>query len=272
MMKRLIPALMIFVNGWFLSAEELTVLTWNVESGGSDPAVIGRQLSSLGRFDIIALQEVSDQDAEAYLSGLPLNYDYLISESGSRSNDHLMIIYNSGSLTLNGAAELDSYNGITITPTNHKRSPMIAEFVQNSTGAPFMIITVHLDRSNGEHRALQTFILREWVIRRDIPAIILGDFNFDYNFLEDDPGNPSFKIFTYQDRIRWLKPEKLFDTNYSETAGQETYPDSVLDFIFLWNMPDDNGSRSDIIVRPGDFPDTERTSDHRPVSGSITLP
>jgi len=272
MIKRLLPALLLLIGGWCLSADDLSVLTWNVESGGSNPLLIGTQLERLGRFDIIALQEVSDQDLESYTAELPVSYKYIISKSGSSSNDHLMIIYNSVALTLSGFRELDAYAGITITPHNYKRSPLIAEFFHGETGETFLFVTVHLDRSDEEHRSLQSFVLREWVSDQRIPVILAGDFNFDYNFLEENPGNPSFKIFTYQDSIRWLKPEKLIDTNYSETAGQETYPDSVLDFIFFANISDPGTSRSEIIVTPGDFPDNQCTSDHRPVTGIIDLP
>jgi endonuclease/exonuclease/phosphatase family metal-dependent hydrolase len=183
-----------------------------------------------------------------------------------------MIIYNSASLELSGAMELDSYAGITITPHNYKRSPFAAEFIHEESGETFLFVTVHFDRSNEEHRSLQAFILREWIKDRQLPVILAGDFNFDYNFLEENPGNPSYKIFTFGDAVRWLRPEKLMDTNYSETAGQETYPDSILDFIFLANLPHDGTSRSEIIVTPGDFPDNQCTSDHRPVRGIIDLP
>ena len=45
----------------------LRFLSWNVESGGNDPAVIAEQLAQLGSYDVIALQEVHPSNSRAYL-------------------------------------------------------------------------------------------------------------------------------------------------------------------------------------------------------------
>ena len=47
-------------------AAQITVLSWNVESGGNDPAVIARQLVELGRADIYCLQEVGTRNIGRY--------------------------------------------------------------------------------------------------------------------------------------------------------------------------------------------------------------
>ena len=37
--------------------EPLRVMSWNVESGGSDPATIAKELAELGRHDVFAQSE-----------------------------------------------------------------------------------------------------------------------------------------------------------------------------------------------------------------------
>ena len=43
-------------------ADDISVLSWNVESGGADPEIIAKQLQELGKYDAYCLQEVSPRD------------------------------------------------------------------------------------------------------------------------------------------------------------------------------------------------------------------
>ena len=47
--------------------------------------------------------------------------------------------------------------------------------------------------------------------------------------------------------------------------GGGRYPDSMLDFSFLAGAAKDWKAECRVIVRDGDFPDDDKTSDHRPV-------
>ena len=71
----------------------------------------------------------------------------------------------------------------------------------------------------------------------------------------------------------WVEPEKLVDTNWSDRDDDEVddYPHSCLDFTFVAGKAKLWHSRSRVIVRDGDFPDDDKTSDHRPVE-LVTLP
>ena len=65
-----------------------------------------------------------------------------------------------------------------------------------------------------------------------------------------------------------LKPDPLVDSNWADDRdrpGQDRYPGSILDFVFVANEAKKWKGESDVIVRPGDFPDTDKTSDHRPI-------
>jgi hypothetical protein len=47
---------------------------------------------------------------------------------------------------------------------------------------------------------------------------------------------------------------------------------SILDFIFVAGPAQQWQAKSWVVVRPGDFPDSDETSDHRPVAGVVELP
>ena len=75
--------------------------------------------------------------------------------------------------------------------------------------------------------------------RRCLPLLAIGDYNFDYNF-HTKTGNKAFQLFTRDGVWKWLRPEKLIDSNWSDTNPRlpddqrtDRYPDSILDFIFV---------------------------------------
>jgi len=99
--------------------------------------------------------------------------------------------------------------------------------------------------------------------------VAAGDFNFDYEFATGR-GNPAFDAMLEDSTWEWLKPDPLVDSNWSEDRkkggpGIDSYPDSILDFVFVANAAKTWRGTSDVIVRTGDFPDDDRTSDHRPI-------
>lgn len=59
---------------------------------------------------------------------------------------------------------------------------------------------------------------------------------------------------------------EFIDTNWSGSDGSDSYRDSMLDFIFVAQGTRDWKAESKVIVRPNDFPDDGRASDHRPVA------
>ena len=272
-MKKLSVVFLFILSGSLLFAESfLNLLTWNIESGGNSPQVIAEQLEEYRNFDIITLIEVNDANQGVYEDIFNDSYTSVISESGARYNDHIMVIFNKDRLDLLESFELHKYQGVVITPNvkrGGKRSPLILRFIDSQSGIEFYYISVHFSRTNEAERKLQALILREWICDHDKPVLAAGDFNFDYTFTKDSPGNDAFGLFLYDDRIMWVMPEILADTNYSERNGKETYPDSILDFIFAANAARNWDISSRIIVKQGDFPDTDDTSDHRPVCGEI---
>ena len=66
----------------------------------------------------------------------------------------------------------------------------------------------------------------------------------------------------------------MIDSNWydPEGDGEDNYPGSILDFAFVSGPAIEWPAESNVIVREGDFPDDEKTSDHRPLELLIQLP
>ena len=131
------------------------------------------------------------------------------------------------------------------------------------------MIVNHLARGENDLRTDQARALRRWAADRTEPVIAAGDFNFDYEF-SSAKGNPAFDAMLEGDTWQWVKPDPLVDSNWSEDRkrlgpGVDSYPNSILDFVFVANAARTWRAEADVIVRPGDFPDDNRTSDHRPI-------
>jgi len=277
-------------------AEEFRLLAWNVESNRpgqpqvSDADVVAGQLTGLLRADgtraqIVALSEVEPKTVERYrravAEGLGGDVDFVTSASGGYADsDTLMLVVDARRFRIDEVFELHRYAGIRANFTVDEesssefgsvraRSPLIARIHDLATGRSFWLITVHLARGEKELRVDQARALRRWAAERDEPVVAAGDFNFDYEFATGR-GNPAFDAMLEDSTWEWLKPDPLVDSNWSEDRkkggpGIDSYPDSILDFVFVANAAKTWRGTSDVIVRAGDFPDDDRTSDHRPI-------
>jgi endonuclease/exonuclease/phosphatase family metal-dependent hydrolase len=121
-----------------------------------------------------------------------------------------------------------------------------------------------LARGDAEFRQQQAVGLREWARNESTPIIAIGDFNFDYDF-NTKKGNSGFDAFLKDGVWKWIKPVEMIDTNWSDDNGKDRFPDSMLDFNFVAGAAKEWYAERRVIVREGDFPDDEKTSDHRPV-------
>ena len=125
-------------------------------------------------------------------------------------------------------------------------------------------------RGDAEFRAQQAGALREWARNKSTPIIAIGDYNFDYDF-NTQKGNAAFDEFLKDGVWKWIKPVELIDTNWSDDGnGHDRYPDSMLDFNFVAGAAKHWNAKCRVIVRDGDFPDDDETSDHRPVELILT--
>ncbi len=251
------------------AAESISLVAWNVESGGSEPAVIAQQLSAFAEYNIIALSEVSPDNFERFCDGAASQFATVNSATGR--GDRLQILYDAERFELVRQQELDEYRRNTLNNGTH-RSPLIVHLRDRQSGVEFQVMVNHLARGNVELRNQQAVGLREWARDQTLPTITIGDFNLDYDFLTKR-GNAAFVEMLRDNVWQWVEPAELIDTNWSDSDGDgsDNYPDSMLDFAFVAGPARDWQSVSRVIVRDGDFPDDETTSDHRPIALELSI-
>ena len=294
----LVAALLVAASTGPARAEEFRLLAWNVESNrpeappDSDARVIASQLVALlkdpaSRSQIVALSEVEPADVLAYREavalGLGSDTDFVTSASGGfRDADSLLLVVDKARFVIEDAIELHRYAGIAANfvvddekspehGTVRARSPLAVRLNDKRSGEAFWLVIVHLARSEADLRTDQARMLVKWARDREGPVIAAGDFNFDWD-MYTRRGNPGFDAMLEGDVWTWLEPNPLVDTNWAaarDNPARDRFPDSILDFVFVANGATGWNGASRVVVRPGDFPDDETTSDHRPVVASF---
>lgn len=248
----------------------ITILAWNVESGGSDPAVIARQLGEMAPADIYALSEVSPRFFNQFALALGPAFQSVESETGL--GDRLQLLFDASRFDLVRREEMHEYRGQPLNNGTH-RSPLLIHLREQASGVEFQVMVNHLARRNEELRRQQAIGLREWARDQALPTIAVGDFNFDYDF-HTQGGNEAFAEFLRDDVWHWVYPIEWIDTNWADPDGdgRDNYPDSMLDFAFVAGPATDWWTACRVIVRDGDFPDGPQQSDHRPIELIVRPP
>ena len=247
-----------------------SILHWNVESGGNDPATVAAQLVELGDYDVIGLSEVEVPAAyeEALSKKWPDRYEYIRGVSGAnegREDDHLWIAFSKDKFSLVETEEMKEVSGF-VFDDGHHRVPLYVKLKDLANSQEVVFLMNHLARGNKDFRQEQASTLREWARTKSIPIVAIGDYNLDFEFATEK-GNKAFDEFMKDNVWLWVRPEPLVDTNWSDRDGDgvDNYIDSLLDFSFLSGAAKTWNASSRVIVRENDFPDNEKTSDHRPV-------
>ena len=244
---------------------EIRILAWNVESGGNDPAVIASQLKNeLRGYDIYALSEVAWQSTSIYADAVKESSqtNALAFESESGGDDRLVFLINGDRFEVIGSEELDRFGDYRLNDGNH-RSVMVFHLLDKTTGQDFKITNNHFARRDERLREEQASGLREWARVQTVPTIAVGDYNLDYDFVKHE-GNAQFATMLRDNVWKWVQPEEWIDTQWSG-ADVDRYPDSMLDFAFVAGPAKEWDLSCRVIKRPEDFPDSDETSDHRPV-------
>jgi hypothetical protein len=108
-------------------------------------------------------------------------------------------------------------------------------------------------------------MLREWAADQQLSAIDAGDYNFDWFVTNGDiDHDQAYDNMTAQNIFVWVRPETIIYTQDSDF-------NSVLDFVFVSGSAKRWAVNSTIIVKAGDFPETDFTPDHRPVMAVFDL-
>lgn len=257
----------LFLLATSAAAEPFTVLSWNVESGGAEPAVISKQLAELPRADAYLLQEVAPADIGRYAAAIRQahgqSYKYYLGSVGGA--DRLAMIVDEDKFKIRSFSELFSFNEHVLNDWRH-RSPLVAHLMCKSDGRECLLVTVHLARGKETLRNDQAAGLREWAKEQKLPVVLAGDCNFDYDF-KSGQGNAAYDEFTKGGTWSIVTPREWIDTNWSDRNGdgRDDYPDSSLDFAAVSTHDEQLEATCRVIVRAGDFPDSKATSDHRPV-------
>lgn len=251
------------------SGRELNIFAWNVESDEADPQVIAKRIARYQQFDIVCLSEVSPKDFLTFQAAKGADFESVGSVSGG--SDRLQIIYNREKYDLLETMELTRYRDYELNSGNH-RSPLAVRLRDRASDTQFIVMVNHLARGNAEFRTQQAIGLREWARDQSVGVINVGDFNLDY-LIATDQGNEAFNEMLRDNVYQWVRPKTLVDTNWADdnNDGIDDYPNDILDFAFVAGPAKDWHPTSVIIVEPGDFPDDETTSDHRPIAIRLDL-
>lgn len=267
-MKRNMVFLMFFLFSLpLLAQDELKIVGWNVESGGATVASISSRIKEAQGVDVWGLSEVSGPEVVAAFEtaaedGEDAEFSYVLGTSGG--SDRLMIIFNEERFNLEQSLELDEIN-----IGGNVRAPLVVLLEEKDTGIKFYFMVNHLYRSRQDRRHQQSRLLNEWAAAQTLPVIAVGDYNFDWE-IDDDTHDLGFDLLTAGDVLTWLRPEKLIRTQCTVANGACKY-NSVLDFVFIRNIPEKWKPVSEIIQYPNDFPDNDQTSDHRQVQAVFKL-
>ncbi len=250
------------------ATSELNIVAWNVESGGADPAIIAKRLTTFGA-DIYGLSEVHPKDFETFCQAAGDEYQEIHLPKGN--DDRLQLIYSGKRFELLERIELSRHEEHVLNNGNH-RSPLAARLRDRESGRDYIVMVNHLARGNEAFRNQQAIGLREWARDQAMPCICIGDFNMDYEFATRK-GNQAFIEMLSDNVWSWVEPKELIDSNWwdPEADGVDNFEGSLLDFAFVSGEAKRWTPRCEVIVEKGDFPDDQTTSDHRPIRVQLSI-
>jgi len=242
-----------------LVTEPITVVTWNTELNDADITLIGDRIAASQNVDLWGLVEVNRASYQSTLEqaaevGEDADYGSVLGQSGG--GDKLLALYNANRFTL-----IDSWEEDAINTTGSARAALVLQLRENANEQQFLFMVNHLYRSRDDERHKQAALLNDWAARQTLPVIAVGDYNFDWDLL-DDQHDTGYDLMTAGGRFTWVRPETLVTT---QCSGWPCEFNSVLDFVFSAGAAQSWRAEAEILVGPGDFPDDNTTSDHRPV-------
>jgi endonuclease/exonuclease/phosphatase family metal-dependent hydrolase len=252
------------------SAEGLTMVAYNVESGGAEAATVAREIETIEGVDIWGFSELAgwlwlESFARAAERGSDAPYKSLLGTTGvydalDRDPDHLAFLYREDRLELLEHRELHAINDWA------HRSPLVAKFRLKETGTTFLVVLNHLASGDAKLRVQQSWQLREWAFFRKTPVIMIGDFNYRWKIGKSDSDPPrGFDALTRGDVLTWIRPVPLINT----WCGGA--PTSVFDFIFVNAIARAWKGESDVIESDC-VKSSRKFSDHRPVRVRFEIP
>ena len=245
---------------------QLRVISWNMESGDSSRSFLRGQMAQKHNVDIWGLSEVKPNAFRAFRQAHADGGGHFDIVRGTTGNDdRLAVIFNSDKFALLGQEELTAIQ----RGRSGLRAPLVAHLRHRTSNIELLFMVNHLLRGDAgnnrdqRQRIEQAQMLNEWAANQVLPAIIVGDFNADFNVEHGDSGDraPLFDELIRDDHLYWVRPTTLLRTQFEY--------DSVLDFVFLVNrdvLPGLTGT-SRILNREGDSVATAATYDDNAAGG-----
>lgn len=245
-----------------ITASPITIVSWNVESGGALQSIVADRIAAFQDVDIWGLSEVNAIDAEFYEFGAEegenTNFDALLGTTGRA--DRLLLLWDAERF-----ARVNSGEMLVIGETG--RAPLWVQLREQATGLEFIVMVNHLHRSNDGIRHRQATALNTWAAGQTLPVIAVGDYNFDWNLPNGDADHDrGYDNLVANSVWEWVRPAELVTT---QCSGWPCSYNSILDFVFVAGPARDWNIASEIVVTENDFPDDNTTPDHRPVMAVI---
>lgn len=259
----LIGAVFLPLLSAFSANNQITVVSWNVESGDAEPATIAQRIAGFQGIDIWGLSEVHPNDPATYESAAESgeNADFARVVGTTGSSDRLVILFNT-----NRFEKLTSIELHDINVSGTVRAPLVVRLRKKDDGTEFLFMVNHLYRGDANGRHQQAQLLNAWARTQTAPIIAVGDYNFDWSVTRGDADHDQGYDFMTQNGVfTWVRPPTLVETQCSDRF------DSVLDFVFTAGTASTWAPSAEIVVVAGDCPDNNQTSDHRPVRASFTV-
>jgi hypothetical protein len=147
-------------------AQTLRVVSFNVESGGSDPTVVDDIVTRLQDVDLWGFSEIQNETwagmfERAAEDGEQADFIPVLGTTGGR--DRLLIVYDAKRF------ELEHIN-----PGGRVRAPLVAHLRLKSTGHALLFMVNHLFRTDNAGRHEQARLLNAWARQQTLPIIAVG--------------------------------------------------------------------------------------------------
>ena len=246
-----------------VAAQTIKVVSWNVESGGSNDQTIRQRMATFQGVDLWGLSEVASVSSAGVFEtgaedGEQANFNRVVGTTGA--SDRLAIIFNATRFQLMRQQEL------TDIGSGNQRAPLIAELRDVSSNKNFLFMVNHLARGDANLRRQQATKLNTWVRNQTLPVIAVGDYNFDWEVVGGDQNHDvGYDNMINAGAWTWIRPATLIKSQCSPSFN------SVLDFIFVNAAAQTWPGTAEILVEPNDCVASPLTSDHRPVLGTFNM-
>ncbi len=247
--------------------QNLSIVYWNVESGGNDPERAARDLTDLGKYHIIALSEVDKittykERVRKEFEG----YDTIEGKTGvnrEAPDDHLVIFYDPKRLYLVAKTTIE-FAGDALDAETVRHS-IVCHFRERSDDTEFFMVLNHFEDDAALVKQ-QTDKLTSWIKDKSAPVVALGTFNFGYNFATE-AANETMDSLVTGANMRWVRPLKFGDTQWIDEDGDgaDDSPDCLTDFGFVAFGAKKWPATCRVLGSDRDFPDSDSSSNHRPI-------